>query len=533
MPILPANNTAWPPLEHADRYRRMRRYAAWYSGAHEDLVAEYGARPISVPANEGGVIKRAIGALRNEFWAEASEEQEDTKRHLPTAGDIATISSELLFADPPRFEVQGPRYETDGPAGADGRPTYRAGDPMPETAAAQARLDEIVDKGGLIATLLAAAETSSALGAVALRIAFDKTRGHQFPRVTRVDADAMIPSYSWGDLQGVVFWREIRRANGEVWRHLEGHEGGKVYHALYKGTGTELGLAVPMTEGDATCQALAPNLDSEQAITMQLGATTAVSVPNMLPDPQDRRGNAGRSDYTPAALDLLEDGDRLYTRMMESVDDARSRLIIASYLLSRDGFGRGVTFDPNQRIFTKINQAPAERESGELPIEKVQFDMKIAEFLEGIEALVLKAIKAAGYNPQTMGTDGDVAMTATEYAGRNKRSMATRDKKIRYWRPALEALLTSLVAIDVQEFHPPGVQAYPVRVEFPEAVQPTLRELAETAKTLKDADASSRFERVSTVHPEWSDPQVQAEVDRMAAEGEIDPGTIGLGGEGL
>lgn len=547
MSPLPANNSAWPPAGHPERYRRMARHAAWYGGDPLLLAAEYGQTgavihggPATTVNPTPGLAKRVIAAVRNEFWATSSTDEVDTKRHLPTPQDIATMSSELLFAEAPAFTIVGPTWPADGPAGTDGLPIYRKGDPTDDTLRTQARLDEILAGCGFQSLLLAAAEISSALGSTGLRIAFDKT-GVLKSRaiVARVDADSVVPLYSWGQLVGVMFWQVVTLDKGGiVWRHIELHEGGTVYHGLYRGDGQSIGTRQDLASHSATAH-LAPIVNLEGGILIAEGATTAVSIPNVLPDPLDRASNAGRSDYTPAVLDLFDAIDRVYSQMMDTIDDAKSRLIVADSMLERKGAGQGVGFDASQRIFTAVKVPPSEKEGGGLPIEKIQFDMHVAEYLMAIDALYAKVIKAAGYSPQTMGDEGDVAMTATEFAGRTKRSMSTRDKKILYWRPLLAELLTSLVRIDVEQFAPRGadnlpVIAYPVAVSFPDAIQPSLRELSEVAKLLKDAEASSKFERVRLTHPDWSEPQVQAEVDRILAESSvIDPATFGMGGTGL
>ena len=548
MSPLPNDFTAWPPPGHSDRYRRMRRNSVWYGGDPKRLEAEYGSSSAVVHGGPGttlnptpGLAKRVYAAVRNEFWATSSNDEKDTKRHLPTPQDISTISSEMLFGDPPSVKVAGPTYEVDGPLDADGQPLWRKGDPTADTQRAQKRLDYVLQSCNFHSTLLAAAEVSSALGSTGLRIAFDKSGDiKDRPVITRVDADAIIPNYSWGQLISVTFWQVLAvDKNDVIWRHLELHEAGRVYHGLYKGDSHTLGQRQPLAAQPATA-ALSELVDADGGITiLSNGGKTATSIPNVLPDPLDRASNAGRSDYTPPVLDLFDAIDRVYSQMMDTIEDAKSRLIISDSMLERRGAGEGVGFDSNQRIFTKVKLPPSEREGGGIPIEKIQFDMHVAEYLQAIEALTSKAVRAAGYNPQTMGDEAGAAMTATEYAGRNKRSMSTRDKKIRYWQPELSAILTSLLAVDVEQFAPrdpddnTAIIAYPVEVTFPDAVQPTIRELADTAKALKDAEAASKFTLVKTVHPDWNDTQVQEEVDRILAQNSvIDPVTFGLAGQG-
>lgn len=544
MSILPEPKTPWPPAAVANTYLRMPLRMAWLGGDPAHLSGAYGVSAGQVVGgapttiNPQGGARRVVNAIKSAFWANQPDGEVSTKRHLPVAQDIATISSELLFSDPPQIQVKGPLDEN--------------GEPTLDTKAAQIALDKALDKIGFQSTLLAAAEISSALGFTGLRIAWDKTNPAtaQRPTIVRQDGNACIPIYSWGQLRGVIFWQIVQQDADTVWRHLEAHEGGRVWHALYKGDHQNIGELMPLETQTATAN-LAPLMAANPeglVLDADPDAKTATSIPNMLPDPLDPLSYAGRSDFTPAVIDLFDSIDMTYSQMMDAIDDGKSRLMVAASLLESRGPGRGASFDLNQRVFTKLNMPPGERDGAAMPIEKVQFEMRIAEYLQGIHELRDLAIQAAGYNSQSLGTDDGGPITATQYAGEGKRSMSTRDKKIRYWDTELEGLLSTYLRILVNEFHVtaevPGedgapaqlvtVKAFPVEVTFPEAVQPTLSELAATAKALADAKAASTYVLVATVHPDWSPTQVQTEVDRIVGESTpVDPVTFGAAGQGV
>lgn len=557
--LLPANDTPWPPPSIATRYRNMEMPEAWYSGDANRLRRAY-ARNVAaqtVTTRAGGGIASARSASADSLWAQQATMEIDTRRHLPIAEDIAKHSADLLFADPPTATVVGPTErvsitDDEGKVKEVTRPTAAV-------RAAQKRLDRNLRRCNFHSTLLASAEISSALGYTGLRIAFDKASpaiGGR-PVITRVDADAVIPHYQWGQLVAVTFWHVVppkgAPSEGTVWRHLELHEAGKVSHALYRGTGDSIGKMRPLTDSPATerlgilAQGDAPSGVMEgDVLTIVIdpaGGTTATSIPNMLPDAQERSNYAGRSDFTPAVMDVMDAADKAYTQMMDEVDDARSRLLIADSLLERQGPGKGKSFDLTQRIFTRVKVPPQEKEGGGLPIEKIEFQMRVDQYLALIDALTYKAVDAAGYNPQTERDQSGGEMTATEYAGRNRKSMTTREKKLRYFQGELSNLLTTYLAVDVAQFgalyeeidgQQVPVQAFPVEVTFPETVQPTLLELANTAQALKNAQAASRWILVKLVHPDWGDEQVQEEVDRIDREASVvDPVSFGSGGIGL
>lgn len=246
----------------------------------------------------------------------------------------------------------------------------------------------------------------------------------------------------------------------------------------------------------------------------------------MLPDPLDRTNGAGRSDFTPATIGLFSAIDQAATSLMRDVEDGQSRLLVADYMLRNAGFGKGAEFNGSDRLFVQLKRQPGDQ-GQEAPIDQVQFTIRYEEHLAIIQDLSKRAIEAAGFTPdEDQGGDAP-DMTATEYVGRNKRTLATRDKKVLYWRAALEPLLTSLLVVDREVFGS-GVEPMPVKVVFPDAVQESPKVLAETAAAQKNADASSRRTRIKTMHPDWDEADVDAELAEMDNEGVQDVDTFGL-----
>lgn len=540
MSPLPAPKSEWPPAAVAQQYARMPLTGAWYAGDPSQLasvssqsIIERGGN-VGTTVNPAGTPVRRVGDTpRGNLWGTPVDDNGmDYRRHLPVPEDVSRMIAELLFSEGLQITVEGEVFpESD---------TERAGQPTEDTARTQAWLEESLALIGFKDMLLAAAEIASPLGWSALRIVFDRENGaiRDRPMIVRADADQAIPIYSWGQLTGVMFWSTVLTDSKAVYRHVELHERGSVWHALYKGSADNLGDRIPLDQNRVTA-ALANVVDAEGRVVIDpLERRTAISVPNMLPDPMNRRSAAGRSDYTPALIDLFDAIDRLYSQMMEEVEDARALLLLADSMLRDNGEGRGKSFNRQQRLFRKLRVPPSEKEGTSLPIEQVQFNMRIGEYLAGLDWLIDQAMKAAGLNPQTMGDADGVVQTATEYSGKNKRSMSTRDKKASYWAPLLSELLTTYLAVAVQEFqveHDGGrVLALPVKVQFPEAVQPTERELAETARTMKDSGGASIRTLVKTMHPEWTSRQVQVEVDDILAQSSvIDPVSFGAAGSGV
>lgn len=502
---LPADNSAWPPANQTRRYSQMRTNSTWYGGDPVELRALYGGEV--VPTRK----RQSLAARAYDwFWGQADPSAPDDKIHVPVAQDIAQMSSELLFAAPPRFVVQ-PR-EVDATTG---KPTDAHAKEVEQT---QRRLDAILDGCQFQSVLLAAAETSAALGAAGLRISYDAAT-MEMPVITRVDADAIVPEYRFGQLVAVTLWHVVKRVGDTYWYLLEEHTPGQVEHALYKGERGNIGKRQPLDSLPETAPLV--DLANENGVVPTVAkGMTATSIPNLLPDPLDRMNNAGRSDYSPGTLSIFDAIDEAMTSWMRDIEDGRSRLLVADYMLTSNGAGKGVQFDTDQHIFTTLKRQPGEQ--GDPPIDQVQFDIRVDEHMRTVDYLINKAIKSCGYNTDSELGEGGGEMTATEYEGRARRSLNTRAKKLRYWQ-AVEPLLETLLKIDAEQFKS-GITPLPVKMEVAAPVQSSDKSLAETVEIVERAKAASLEVKVRMLHPDWDDPSIDAEVAAIRAEqGVADP----------
>jgi hypothetical protein len=154
---------------------------------------------------------------------------------------------------------------------------------------------------------------------------------------------------------------------------------------------------------------------------------------------------------------------------------------------------------------------------GGLAITPTQFQIRVTEHLEAAKELVAQIVRGAGYSVQTFGAAGDVAVTATEVAAKERRSELTRDKKITYVRPGIAQAVEALLAVDAVHFRS-GVTPERPTVEFGDRVSETPASLAQTAQLLRAAEAASTETLVAMVHPDWDEPQVTEEVERIKGE---------------
>lgn len=530
MPLPAGGNTPWPPKQCEPINRQIATWAAWYAGDVDQLAAVYsgagGTQDTTgfFASEHGGfkaTVRRAGQTIRRWFWGERRGTSQPRMRlHVPIASDIASASADLLFSEPPTVTVAPASVP-----GPDGQPT-------PDTVT-QDRLNELLDDGAH-ATLLEGAEICSALGGVYLRIVWDKTVRDK-PWLTAIQPDVAVPEWTWGRLSAVTFSQEILRKGKIVVRHLERHEKGMILHGVYEGTNDELGRPAALTDYDATRGLANEHLVNGNEI--QTGATgmTAVYVPNMRPNRLWRTNPdaayLGRSDY--AGVEPLMDAlDMTYSSWMRDVDLGKARLIVPQEYLQSNGPGKGASVDLDQEVYEGINSMAAE--DGKAEIKEVQFKIRHVEHAATVTDLKTSIVTSAGYSAQTFGLDSaGQAVTATEIAAQNRRSLITRDRKSRYWRSELADLYETWLAVDVTVFQS-GVTPQRPTIEFADAVSVDPLAQAQTLRELDTARAISTEQKVRTLHPDWDGDDVDAEVARIIAEtgqAVTNPDTFtGLGG---
>jgi A118 family predicted phage portal protein len=498
---LPDGGGAWPPENLAPITDRLCAWSAWYSGNPDDLEKVYGGaygsgydsvsrqRIYDRPSQHRGGV---VGRFARWFWGQPlSSNQQRAKLHVPAASDLAQAGADLLFTEPPTFTA--------------------------ENTGTQERLEELADDG-LHAKLLESAELGCALGGVYLRVCWDREMSDR-PWISVQHADAAVPEWSWDQLRAVTFWRVIHADDKKTIRHLERHEPGYILNGLYEGDegklGKPIGLdAYPETEGlDAV-------IDTGLKTSRGTPMLTAVYIPNARPNRTWRNLPAaaplGRADFG-GIEPMLDALDETYTSWMRDVRIGKGRLIVPEVYLQSLGAGDGARFDAEREVWQGLNMLPGANAAGQ-QLTVAQFAIRVQEHRDTANDLMEQILRAAGYSAQTFGLAGEVAVTATEVAAKERRSLITRDKKILNFRPRLADALEVLLAVDQLVLKTSGVQAERPSVEFADAVSEDMGSLAQTAQLLRAAEAASTETLVQLVHPDWDQDQVDEEVARIKDE---------------
>lgn len=512
---LPTKSMAWPPAELAPIAKKLCEWDAWFIGSAEELTRVYqGRNSTQTTTRTGGVS----GFLRRLWWGrEASNtSQRPDGLHVPVAADLARVSADLLYSEPPSLTATANAPIAPRPLGNVDVP--KASNPT------QDQLDLYVDDS-FHDVLATGAEIGAALGGRYHVVAWDPALSPR-PFLTTVDADNAWPEFRFGRLVAVTFWWIVARNGGQVWRHLERHEldkqgNGLVIHGLYDGTGDTLGTPLDLTRHPST-EALATQVAEDGA--MREGRTPGLCVayvPNQTPNRAWRKDavgkNLGRSDFD-GVESLMDSLDEAYSSLMRDVRLGKARLIVPSSMLNSKGMGQGAEFDLDREVYEGVNAAPTE--DGKSEIVAKQFEIRVEEHLGICEDLVKRIVSTAGYSTQSLGDNGEGgAITATEVHARERKSFSTRDRKIRHERPAVKHLVRKMLSIDSTVFKTPNLDLTAViDVDYAETVQDSALSMAQTSLALRQAQAASTETLVEMNHPDWDPEQVKAEAALIMAE---------------
>ncbi|MBT2449471.1 phage portal protein [Streptomyces sp. ISL-43] len=456
---------------------------AWYSGDKARLRRVYATEGLGY-----GTSERDSAGRPWRFWERPRPMgRRDNRLHVPLAADIAAKSAALLFAEPPTVSF--------------------------ETTETQDRWEEISDAGGFDATLREGAEVASALGGTALRVTWDIDLA-QRPLMTAVHADGVIPDWRYGVLTGITLWREVLREGNRVLRHLERHEPGKVLHALFEGTATNLGMRVPLTEHPDT-EAIAASLNADgETITTGVKGLTCCYIPNMRPNRKYRGSMLGRSDWQDDGIrDLFMSLDETYTSWMRDIRLAKARLVVPAGYLNSEGLGKGVSFDDDKEVWSPISASPTSGEG----LTMVQFAIRVTEHEQSWRALSRKAVESAGYSAQSFGLGDSTAITATEVVSQERSSLLTKGQKGGYWIPELASFIETVLQLD-KALGFSSVTPERPHIELADSVSEDPKTVAETIELLARGTAVSTEMKVRIRNPDWDDTAVKEETDRILKE---------------
>lgn len=232
----------------------------------------------------------------------------------------------------------------------------------------------------------------------------------------------------------------------------------------------------------------------------------------------------GQADYA-LVVPLMDSLDEIYTSWMRDIRLARARIFVPQEYLDNLGPGKGAVFNNDQEVYVPVDTLAGSAAEANLAIQMFQPEIRFEAHERSSLAVAAQAISKSGYSEQTFGLTGEVAMTATESNARERKTAQTIAGKEGVWQVALPQLCKIMMAVDEMVFSGMEVDD-DITVEFAPFASDGPVEQSQTISTLMTAKAMSQRTAVRTLHPDWDDDQVDAElleIDSAEPEPPLDP----------
>jgi len=547
---LPIEDVTWPPVSMMAVYSKMAEWAAWYSGEPSRIMAVYAMNNATAQINPWW-----------RFWTRARGGVDGAQRaqlHVPVAGDLASTSAALLFGEPSTVRIRDARQSSEDPepimdpetgvmmdpmtgqpaapgmtpfgaAMAKAKAKHLSAKTMTPEQQAEARLLQIIEEGDVDSRLVEAAEGAAAIGGIYLYPVWDKDL-RPFPLLGIAQSDMAVPEFRHGILVAVTFHRTVSTEGNRVLRHLERHEmegtGAQrrcvIYNGIFQGTEDRLGIEMGLGVGDNLT-----GVSLEPKIVTPFDTLDVEYVPNIRPNRLWRASGFGVADIQGSET-LLDALDETYASWMRDVRLAKARILVPrEYLRNDTNDDQAPAFDLDQEVYVGMDMEPGLSQDARAMFAH-QFQIRYKEHQETAHDLIDRIVSNAGYTPSTIGSFGDkVTGTGTALRISEHKTLLTLRRKSGWWRTAYANTLYRMAIIDKEVFGQTTPVIRPTVVLSNSIIDNPL-ELAQTALALKTAEAASIETRVRIVNPDWSETEIDAEVDRIKDEGAASaPSVIG------
>ena len=539
---LPEDGQPWPTAPFGPYYDQVKVSAAWYANDSAALTKLYtaggGSAYDQAVFHNGQYVRGGIAGvgrgIRNWFVGQPVTAKPPTRLGTPLPGNLASLSSDLLVAEPPKSRIVVDDQDKNAAAAVQ---------------AVQDDLDLLMNGDDAHTAMSTATEWAAGLGGAAFTWNWD-TATADAPWMTAHAADAFIPEFRAGRVYAItVFDRYPGKGDG-VYRHLMRHEPGLITHGLFLGKADKLGTMIPFGVKDSPDnlgylrdpgpgKTIGP--DGEVIIATGIKLSTAAMFVNRRTRRFRSEGGLslmGRSDYE-GMEEFLDAHSETWSSVMRDLRLGRARAMLGSSLLEGAQPGSGSFFDEYAEYFAPI---PGLLSLGDAPL-KDQIVMSQPEIRWEAHSAILRLqvaeiLQHGGYSSSTYGEDieGQANVAATNTVDRARKSERTRDQKIRNLKPALAHMSLSGLALKANLYgepagYDPKMTVQDLQIVFPEVSQIDPEKQARTLQYLRAAELVSIETGVRERNPEWSIKEVRDEVKRIHADAEAkrlpDPFAIG------
>jgi hypothetical protein len=412
--------------------------------------------------------------LRYTPYFSSSHERSKVFTPVPIVRELAAFSADLMFSEPAKITF--------------------------EEETLQEALDLLRETNGFDPFLQDVAYAIAVEGRGALRVQWDDSLPLSAPApiVDYVPEDQVIweMKYRRFVVSGTVVVTRAPSNKRAVYRLLEKHERGKVTRTLYRGASAMLGREVPLNSLDEFAE-LEPEFETG------VDALTLIRWDNV---------PGGRSDIVGM--------DTLFDRVNEefsrgTLKSRRSNPITFADRALADEHGR-INLDGIQLTGGSSLLNP----EGKPLIETIQPDPRAEAQIAWIDYLIDSSLLFMGYSKASYGRDeGGSADSGKALKLRQARTLLKRAGKERMAREAIQTACAVAVAMLVRS---PSIIDLKPKVEFGLGLPIDELEVAQEVATAMGAGAMSTKTAVRTLHPDWSEEEIDDEVALIEEAGEQD-----------
>lgn len=265
-----------------------------------------------------------------------------------------------------------------------------------------------------------------------------------------------------------------------------------------------------------------------------LNDSIAFSKPNKLPNNEYTSSPYGASDYQ-GAVDSFDALDEAYSELWSELRNNKTIRYIPDIMIPKDKNGksqiRNMGFITNyQAVVGSLDQDSKDK------IDIQQIDDKTESILNKYKNALVTAINNAGLSPLALGITGLEAINAGENSQkeRNRVTLETRKDKIEnYWKPYLTNFFTQLLAFNNWMVKNAGaIQTLDnfdldfdncdIQLDFGNYIVEDETNIINRWSTAKTAGMASIDTCVRELHPDWTEEQIQNEINIIKYEQGLD-----------
>lgn len=288
--------------------------------------------------------------------------------------------------------------------------------------------------------------------------------------------------------------------------------------------------------------------DNDEFVYTGLKGMLAFYKPNKTPSHEFTDTYFGASDYE-GALDSFDALDEAYSALIQELRDNKSIRYIPENMIPKiavelaDGRVVMEPMLPNEFITNYVQIAGDEDQNTKNEIKITQIDDKSESLLIKWRTALTTAINLAGISPLALGITGLEAVnsSAESQQERNKATLETRAKKLKLWIPFMKDIFMQMLTLTswMQKNTNANQDAFAkldlnfdnldINISFGDYIIAKQEEKITSWGNAKQMGVASIETVVGMIHPEWTEAQKLAEVQRIKFENNInmdDPSSL-------